>query len=46
MGQVDLPAELQHKLVWLVAAALRHYIVQQHRLGRGRRRDRGGSAAP
>ena len=33
MGQVDLPAELQHKLVWLVAAALRHYIVQQHRLG-------------
>jgi len=30
MGQVDLPAELQHKLVWLVAAALRHYIVQQH----------------
>jgi uncharacterized protein (DUF2336 family) len=33
MGQVDLPAELQHKLVWLVAAALRHYIVQQHGLG-------------
>ncbi len=33
MGRVDLPAELQHKLVWLVAAALRHYIVQQHRLG-------------
>ncbi|HYI64672.1 MAG TPA: DUF2336 domain-containing protein [Allosphingosinicella sp.] len=32
MGQVDLPAELQHKLVWLVAAALRHYIVQQHGL--------------
>ena len=30
MGQVELPAELQHKLVWLVAAALRHYIVQQH----------------
>ena len=33
MGQVDLPAELQHKLVWLIAAALRHYIVQQHGLG-------------
>ena len=33
MGQVELPAELQHKLVWLVAAALRHYIVQQHGLG-------------
>ena len=32
MGQVDLPAELQHKLVWLVAASLRHYIVQQHGL--------------
>lgn len=32
MGQVDLPAELQHKLVWLIAAALRHYVVQQHRL--------------
>jgi len=32
MGQVDLPAELQHKLVWLIAAALRHYVVQQHGL--------------
>jgi len=32
MGQVELPAELQHKLVWLVAAALRQYIVQQHGL--------------
>jgi uncharacterized protein (DUF2336 family) len=30
MGQVELPAELQHRLVWMVAAALRHYIVQQH----------------
>jgi uncharacterized protein (DUF2336 family) len=30
MGQVELPAEIQHKLVWMVAAALRHYIVQQH----------------
>jgi uncharacterized protein (DUF2336 family) len=32
MGQVELPAELQHKLVWMVAAALRHYIVQHHRV--------------
>ncbi|HEX8191821.1 MAG TPA: DUF2336 domain-containing protein [Allosphingosinicella sp.] len=32
MGQVELPAELHHRLVWLVAAALRHYIVQQHRV--------------
>src|SRR6185295_1123983 len=32
MGQVELPAELQHKLVWMVAASLRHYIVQQHRI--------------
>lgn len=32
IGHVDLPAELQHKLVWLVAAALRHYLVQQHGL--------------
>jgi uncharacterized protein (DUF2336 family) len=30
LGEVELPAELQHKLVWMVAAALRHYIVQQH----------------
>jgi len=32
IGHVDLPAELQHKLVWLAAAALRHYLVQQHNL--------------
>lgn len=32
MGRVELPADLQHRLVWLVAAALRHYIVQQHRM--------------
>ncbi len=32
MGRVELPADLQHRLVWLVAAALRHYIVQQHRI--------------
>ncbi len=33
MGQVELPADLQHRLVWMVAAALRHYVVQQHRVG-------------
>jgi uncharacterized protein (DUF2336 family) len=32
MGRIELPADLQHRLVWLVAAALRHYIVQQHGL--------------
>jgi len=32
MGAVELPAELQHKLVWMVAAALRHYVVQQHQV--------------
>jgi uncharacterized protein (DUF2336 family) len=30
VGQIELPAEVQHKLVWLVAAALRQYISQQH----------------
>ena len=33
MGRVELPAELQHRLVWVVAAALRQYIVQQHQVG-------------
>ena len=33
LGKAELPAELQHKLVWIVAAALRHYIVQQHQIG-------------
>lgn len=32
MARVELPADVQHRLVWLVAAALRHYLVQQHRL--------------
>ncbi len=32
VGQIEFPAELQHKLVWMVAAALRQYIVQQHGL--------------
>lgn len=35
MGHTDLPAELQHRLVWMIAAALRQYIVQQHRLASG-----------
>jgi hypothetical protein len=30
IGHIDLPAELQHRLVWLIAAALRHYLVQLH----------------
>ena len=30
VGQIELPADLQHKLVWMVAAALRQYISQQH----------------
>lgn len=32
LGHVELPAELQHKLVWMVAAALRQYIVQHHQV--------------
>jgi hypothetical protein len=32
MGPAELPAELHHRLVWLIAAALRHYMVQQHGL--------------
>jgi uncharacterized protein (DUF2336 family) len=32
LARGELPAELQHRLVWLVAAALRHYIAQQHGL--------------
>lgn len=30
LGQVELPADVQHRLVWLVAAALRQYVVQHH----------------
>ncbi len=33
MGQVELPAELQHRLIWMIAAALRQYMVQQHAVG-------------
>jgi uncharacterized protein (DUF2336 family) len=32
LTEAELPAELYHRLVWLVAAALRHYLVQHHRL--------------
>ncbi|TFI56752.1 DUF2336 domain-containing protein [Sphingomonas parva] len=28
----DLPAELEHHLVWTVAAALRHYVVMRHQM--------------
>ncbi|HEY0627069.1 MAG TPA: DUF2336 domain-containing protein [Allosphingosinicella sp.] len=35
MGHTDLPAELQHRLVWMIAAALRQYLVQQHKLPSG-----------
>ena len=30
MARTELGAELQHRLVWTVAAALRRYIVEQH----------------
>ena len=30
LARAELPAELQHLLVWTVAAALRHYIVTSH----------------
>lgn len=32
LTEAELSAELHHRLVWLVAAALRHYLVQHHRL--------------
>lgn len=35
IGQADLPAELQHRLVWLIAAALRQYMVQRHAVPSG-----------
>jgi len=35
LGQSDLPAELHHRLVWMVAAALRQYMVQQHQIASG-----------
>lgn len=35
MGETDLPAELHHRLVWMVAAALRQYMVQRHSIPAG-----------
>jgi uncharacterized protein (DUF2336 family) len=35
IGQTDLAAELQHRLVWITAAALRHYMVEQHQVSSG-----------
>lgn len=35
IGHSDLPAELHHRLVWIVAAALRHYVVQHHAIASG-----------
>jgi len=32
VGRSDLPAELRHQLVWSAAAALRRYMIEQHRL--------------
>ena len=36
MGRTELAAEIQHRLVWMIAAALRQYMVQQHALPSGR----------
>ncbi|HEY0412282.1 MAG TPA: DUF2336 domain-containing protein [Allosphingosinicella sp.] len=30
MGRAELPAELQHRLTWTIAAALRRYLVERH----------------
>ncbi|HSW26901.1 MAG TPA: DUF2336 domain-containing protein, partial [Burkholderiaceae bacterium] len=30
LARTDLPAELQHRMVWWVAAALRDYLVERH----------------
>ena len=35
LGQSDLPAELQHRLVWSVAAALRQYMIERHQIASG-----------
>jgi hypothetical protein len=32
VGRSDLPAEIQHRLAWRVAAALRLYLVREHRV--------------
>ncbi len=38
MARTELPAELQHRLVWSVAAALRLYLVERHNIAPGHRR--------
>lgn len=30
LADAELPAEMQHRLIWMTAAALRHYMVEQH----------------
>lgn len=35
IARTDLPAELQHRLVWLIAAAMRDYMVERHALEAG-----------
>lgn len=35
LGHTDLAADLQHRLVWMVAAAIRQYVVQHHDLSVG-----------
>jgi len=35
VGRSDLPAEIQHRLAWRVAAALRLYLVRHHRIPGG-----------
>ena len=32
VGRSDLPADLRHRLVWTVAAALRRYVIERHAL--------------
>jgi uncharacterized protein (DUF2336 family) len=32
MGRIELPAELEHDLVWSIAAALRRYLVARHQV--------------
>lgn len=35
MAETELPADIQHRLVWIVAAALRQYMVQHHQVTAG-----------
>lgn len=36
LGDTDLPADVQHRLVWMIAAALRQYMLRQHEVPSGR----------